>query len=135
MKKKLWMISLLTVFLLPVAGSIRPGKYIYRYVTQAEVVFFQSEQQQVCHYTDPSKISSLLTCLRLAAPYGQVKTAEANPNAHHYRITLQYSDQTRQVYHLQDYRYLSKDGKTWQKVPPKKAHYLYLLLRMLPSDL
>lgn len=134
MKKKMLLIFL-TVFLLPLTGSVRPGKHVYRYVTQAQVVFFQPGRQQTLHYTDPGKISSLLNCLRLAAPYGRVTAAQTNPNAHHYRITLQYSDQTRRVYHLQDYRYLSSDGVSWQKVPVRQAHYLYLLLHMLPSDL
>lgn len=106
----------------------------YRYVTGAELIFFQPDRHQTFYYTDPGKLSSLLTCMRLAAPYGQVKTAEANPDAHHYRITLQYSDDTQNVYHLQDYRYLSKDGKTWQKVKPDNAYFLYLFMQLLPPD-
>jgi len=132
---KMKLTPLILVFLLlPLSGSVQVAAPLPRYVTGAQVSFYQPDRQQTLQYKDPAKISSLLTCLRLATPYGQVKAAEANPNAHHYRITLQYSDQTQQVYHLQDYRYFSKDGKTWQKVLPEKAHYLYLLLQLLPSD-
>ena len=131
---KRYLLALLAVFLLPLAGSRQPATQSPRYVTEAEVIFCQPEGQTHLTYRQPSKISSVLTCLRLAAPHGQVKAADTNPDAHHYRITLSYSDTTRQVYHIQDYRYLSPDGIIWQKVRTNNAHMLYLLVHLLPGD-
>ena len=134
MHNKRILILIICLFLLPLAGSRQPPKPRIRYVTEADILFrYPAGEKQLC-YLDPSKISSVLTCLRLAAPYGQVKQADADPTGHRYQITLTYSDMTRQVYYLQDYRYFTRDGILWQKVKPEKAHLLYLLIRLLPGD-
>ena len=134
MKRKQYALLLLALLLLPLAGSREPVRPGIRYVTQAHILFRQPEQEKQLLYREPAKISSVLTCLRLAAPYGQVKQADADPTGHQYQITLTYSDMTRQIYYLQDYRYFTRDGILWQKVKPDKAHLLYLLIQLLPSD-
>ena len=134
MNTKRYLLLLLAMLLLPLAGSREPKRPGIRYVTQAHIFFQQPEVEKELLYREPAKLSSVLTCLRLAAPYGQVKQADADPTGHRYVITLTYSDTTRQVYYLQDYRYFTRDGILWQKVRPDRAQLFYLLIQLLPGD-
>ena len=134
MSNKRYCLILLALFLFPMAGSRQPQPTRIRYVTQAQIQLTQSDAQLERSYRDPAKITSVLTCLRLAAPYGQVKQADVEPTGHSYRISLVYSDTTRQTYYLHDYRYFTQDGIHWQKVRPDRAQYFYLLVQLLPED-
>ncbi len=133
MRKK-HILLILSLFLFLVSGSRPMPRQTIRYVVAAEVFFTQPGQQLTLHYDQTQKLTSLLTCLRLAAPQGLTKPPPVDENAHHYKITLFYSDQTQRIFDLENYRYLTSDGKTWQKIPAEKAHLFYLLIHMLPSD-
>ena len=133
MRKK-YLLIVFSLFLFLIAGSGQALHQVGRYVVRAEVVFSQPGQQIALYYHQPEKLSSLLTCLRLARTKGPAKLPPAGENDHSYRITLFYSDRTSRVFQLQNYRYLSSDGKTWQKVPEAKAQLLYLLVHLLPGD-
>ena len=134
MENKRYWIILWLVFFLPFAGSRQPPQPGIRYVTQAQIQLTLPEGQKLLEYRDPAKITSVLTCLRLAAPYGHVQKADVRPTGHSYRISLVYSDMTRQTYYMQDYRYFTRDGIYWQKVRPDKAQLFYLLVQLLPGD-
>ena len=130
MKKRL--LIALVLLLLPLTGSRQPARRTVRIVNRAEVVFYQPGRLMELQLRDPGKLTSLMNCLRLASPYGNIPAPD--PTGHLYRITLHYSDQSQQVCYLQDYRYFSPDGTTWQKVRTNEIHYFYLLLHLLPPD-
>ena len=132
--RRKYIFLLVPLFLFLLSGSRPVPRQTARYVVQAEVLFTQPGQTLTLHFRQTKKLTSLLTCLRLAAPEGLSNAPPMDENAHHYRITLYYSDRTQRVFHLENYRYLSSDRKTWQKVPADKAHLFYLLIHLLPSD-
>ena len=125
---------ILSLFLILLSGSQPAPGPRPRYVVAAQVQFTQPGQERTLYYHQQEKLTSLLTCLRLAAPKGLTHLPPQDETAHRYRITLFYSNGTQNVFLLENYRYLSSDGKTWQKIPDKKAHLLYLLVHLLPED-
>lgn len=126
----------LILSLLLLGGSFGPRPLPRcRYVTRADITFYQGTRQQLQTYLQPGKISSVLTFLRLTEPYGKVSTAQALPDSHYYCIRLYYSDGSQGVYRLQDYQYFSKNSDLWQKVSTSQAQLLYPLLHLLPPDM
>ena len=105
-----------------------------RYVVCAELTLYQGMRQQTKVYSQPQKINSLLNFLRRTEPRGNVRSAPSDPDSHHYRIDLFYSDGSHNTYHLQDYRYFRKNSGLWQKISTTHAQLLYPLLQLLPQD-
>lgn len=113
------------------AAAASPG---IRYVNRADVTLYRQGSSQTSIYLQPQKINSILNYLRTARPHGRVDTAPADPDSHHYRIDLYFSDGRQSSCYLQDYRYFRKDSGLWQRVSPSHAGLLYPLLHLLQPD-
>ena len=105
-----------------------------RYVHRVEVTMYRQKTSQTSIYLQPQKINSILNYLRTTRPHGRVYTAPADPDSHHYRIDLHFSDGSQSSCYLQDYRYFRKDSGLWQRVSPSHAWHLYPLLHLLQPD-
>ena len=118
---KKWMILLLMCLVL--TGCQKPQARHVTAVTVEGVGIFRT-------YESPQALTSWLTWLRILRPRGKVAPIPAPENPQVYRITLRFSDSTTATYHLQDFRYFTKDGQTWQHVSPTYAHQILTLLHL-----
>ena len=81
-------------------------------------------------YEDAADLTSWLTWLRILRPRGKVDAIAPEEDPQVYRITLTFSDLSAATYHLQDFRYFTKDGKTWHQVSPTYGHQILTLLHL-----
>ena len=132
--KQLFRLALFLVILSVLCSFWKKPEKAPRYVNKIEIGFYNNGQlQKTYHYTQPEKIASVLTCLRLLQPRGQ-QTFQESENHHSYRILLQYSDNTSREYLLHGYIGYSQNGSHWKRVLPSRAQLLYPLLQLLPED-
>lgn len=104
-----------------------------KYVTDVRIIGYRDGQHtQTYRYTQPSKISSVLTYLRLLDPHG--KQVPAEEGGHSYQILLTYSDGSAKEYLLHEYSSFSQNGGIWKRVKPAYSQLLYPLLHLLPAD-
>lgn len=112
----------------------KPAVTQNKYVTEVQITGYRNDQPiQTYHYTAPSKISSILTYLRLLNPHGKQAPTPANDSLS-YQILLIYSDGSANAYLLHDFTSFSQTGGMWKRVKPAQAQLLYPLLRLLPVD-
>lgn len=131
MKKVFFALGLLTCLLSGCGTRKQPAVSV---VTKITVSTADRPGTPIRVYSDSRKMKYVLDYLRLldrrTAGNGE---AEAG-NGITYLITLHRSDGSTTLYRQKAWRYLHSRGDGWQKIPPRQAQRLPLLLAAIPGD-
>ena len=125
-------LCLAILLILPLRHSGLPETRVERCAISAQILVYHQGSCREIAFRDPSKITSLLHCLRFLQRRQRV---DHPPSAtERLEITFRFRDHSTQVFQLRDFGYLSRNGGPWEKIAPDSAWYLYLLIHLLPGD-
>ncbi len=103
-----------------------------RIVTRVEVRYDPGDRPLFRQYTAQDKMAAILSYLRLCKFDGMPTDNPEDHTGSRCQIALTLADGGSRTYYLHAERYLSKDGRPWEKIRPPDA--LLPLLLAFPSD-
>ena len=135
---KKFLLYLILSFSISAAGCTRlptaMEAALCRVVTEIVISVENVPEPGLCRYTDPSKMTKALNCLRRLDPWDLPDTdPEAEPGPR-YRICLNFSDGSSKSYDLIGNSYFRENRGPWQEVSSDRALRIPLLLAAVPSD-
>lgn len=105
-----------------------------RLVTGVHISGIHQDAPVDVFYSQPEKMETILYYLRTLEDLGKPDTDPERIKGDRFKISLQYSDGSHQLYRQQADRFLSRNDHPWYKVDPRKASLLYPLLQSMAAD-
>ena len=103
-------------------------------VVRADIICTQSERTYQLTYQHPQKLEALLNFLRTLRYQGSPETSPETLSGDRFEIQFTMSDGSVRTHRIQDYAYLRRNGKEWEKIDPLQGRSLVLLLKLMPQD-
>ena len=129
--KKLWICLWGIALLLTGCGQKQAGLHL---VEKIEVQYLMPEKAQHRIYTEPGKMTALLTALRVMEQDSAYHREPLDPYGPGLKLTLSYVDGSQKRYRIQSDRYLCSDCHGWQAVDEEKAQVLTTFIEETPGD-
>lgn len=131
MNKKI-LVLILCIFL---SGCTRKTPAVPNNVAvRADIFCTQSDKTYQLTYEHPQKLEAILNYLRTLRYQGNPETSPEQLSGDRFEIRLTMSDGSVRTHRLQDYAYLRRNGKEWEKIDPLQGRSLVLLLKLMPED-
>ena len=121
------------LFCILLNGCKKEGEKPVNYVTKIEVSGAHLGQPLDRVYTDPEKMTAILTYLRRLEKKGRTVFVPEWLVDSTCRITVHTSGRESTTF-LQEGAYCSEDAKTWRRISPDQAQALYALVAGMDSD-